>query len=179
MRDWLGRPTSTMKDLNQLELAFGDSSRSGEQWDIWEAVFSPVGKNGYPARIWDKRTGTIDHGVANYWKEHYDLTHIIQRDWPAIGEKLKGKIHIYVGEMDNYFLDNAVYSAEDALKKLQHPECNCEIDYGPRAEHCWNGDHTQPNYISRLRYHQMFIPRWAEEMKSRAPADADLTSWRY
>jgi len=179
MRDWLGRPTSSLKDLNQLELAFGDSSRSGEQWDIWEAVFSPVGKNGYPARIWDKKTGTIDRNVANYWKEHYDLTHIIQRDWPVLGEKLKGKIHVYVGEMDNYFLDNAVYSAEDAFKKLQHPECNCEIDYGPRAEHCWNGDHTQPNYISRLRYHQMFIRKWAEEVKSRAPLGADLTSWRY
>jgi enterochelin esterase-like enzyme len=179
MRDWLGRPTNTMKGLNQLELAFGDSSRSGEQWDIWEAVFSPVGKNGYPARIWNKRTGTIDQGVANYWKEHFDLTHIIQRDWPVLGEKLKGKIHIYVGEMDNYFLDNAVYSAEDALKKLQHPACQCEFDYGSRAEHCWNGDHTQPNYISRLRYHLMFINKWAEEVKSRAPADADLSSWRY
>ena len=36
---------------------------------------------------------------------------------------------------------------------------------------CWNGDHTQPNYISRLRYHQMFIPKWAEEVKKTAPQE--------
>jgi len=53
------------------------------------------------------------------------------------------------------------------------------VDYGDRAEHCWNGDHTQPNYISRLRYHRMFIPKWTEEVKKRAPLGADLTSWRY
>ncbi len=81
--------------------------------------------------------------------------------------------------MDNYFLNNAVYSAEEVLKKLNNPACNCEVDYEPRAEHCWNGDHTQPNYISRLRYHQMFITKWAEEVKTRSPQGADLTGWRY
>jgi hypothetical protein len=64
----------------------------------------------------------IDSSVAAYWKEHYDLTYIIQRDWPKIGNKLKGKIHIYVGDMDSYYLNNAVYSAEDMLKKLQNPQ---------------------------------------------------------
>jgi hypothetical protein len=179
MRNYLGHVSTTLKELNQLELTLGDKTRSGEQWDIWEAVFSPAGKDGYPARIWDKQTGVINKDVAAYWKEHFDLTHIIQRDWPKIGEKLKGKIHLYVGDMDNYYLNDAVYTAEDMLKKLENPKCNCEVDYGDRAEHCWNGDHTQPNYISRLRYHQMFITKWAEEVKSRAPAGADLTSWRY
>ncbi|MEP7144288.1 MAG: hypothetical protein ABI707_15495 [Ferruginibacter sp.] len=179
MRDYLGHVSTTLKDLNQLELALGDKTRSGEQWDIWEAVFSPVAKDGYPARIWNKQTGVIDREVAAYWKEHFDLTHIIQRDWQRLGDKLKGKIHIYAGDMDNYYLNNAVYSAEEMLRKLQDPACSCEVDYGDRAEHCWNGDHTQPNYISRLRYHQMFITKWAEEIKTRAPAGADLTGWRY
>jgi len=179
MRDYLGHVSTTLKDLNHMELAMGDKTRSGEQWDIWEAVFSPVGKDGYPARIWDKYTGEIDKDVANYWKEHFDLTYIIQRDWAKIGDKLKGKIHLYVGDMDNYYLNDAVYSAEEVLKKLKNPACSCEVDYGDRAEHCWNGDHSQPNYISRLRYHQMFITKWAEEVKSRAPQGVDLTSWRY
>lgn len=179
MRDYLGRTTASMRELNYMELAMGDRTRSGEQWDIWEAVFSPLGKDGYPARIWDKYTGVIDKQVAAYWKDHFDLAHIIQRDWPKLGEQLKGKIHIYVGEMDNYYLNTAVYSAEDVLKQLKNPSCNCEVDYQSRAEHCWNGDHTQPNYISRLRYHRMFIPKWAEEVKLRAPQGADLQSWRY
>lgn len=178
-RNYLGHVSSMVYEMNHRELALGTQSRSGDQFDIWEAVFSPMAEDGYPKRIYDKYTGAIDPEVAAYWKEHYDLTYILQRDWPKIGDKLKGKIHIYVGDMDNYYLNNAVYSAEDMLKKLQNPNCNCEVDYGDRAEHCWNGDHTQPNYISRLRYNQMFITRWAEEIKTRAPKGVDLTSWRY
>ena len=178
-RNYLGHISTTVKDMNYRELALGTKSRSGDQWDIWEAVYSPVGKDGYPERIFDKYTGEINKKVAAYWKENYDLVHIINRDWAKIGNKLAGKIHIYVGDMDNYYLNNAVYTAEDMIKKLENPTCNCEVDYGDRDEHCWNGDHNNPIWISRLRYHQLFIPKWAEEVKSRAPQGADLTSWRY
>jgi hypothetical protein len=179
LRNYLGHVSSTIKEINQRELALGNNARSGDQYDVWEAVFSPMGEDGYPKRIFDKHTGAIDKSVAAYWKENYDLTHIIKRDWPKIGDQLKGKIHLYVGDMDNFYLNNAVYTAEDMLKQLQNPSCNCEVDYGDRAEHCWNGDHTQPNYISRLRYHQMFIHKWAKEVKTRAPKGVDLTSWLY
>ena len=178
-RNYLGQVQATIKEMNQHELAEGSRSRSGEQFDIWEAVFSPMDADGYPKRIFDKYTGAIDTSVAHYWRDNYDLTYIIKRDWPKIGDSLKGKIHIYVGEADTYYLNDAVYTAEDMLKKLDNPNCNCTVDYGARAEHCWNGDHTQPNYISRLRYNQMFIKKWAEEVKTRSPKGADLTSWRY
>ncbi|HET6766695.1 MAG TPA: hypothetical protein VFH08_04835 [Chitinophagaceae bacterium] len=178
-RNYLGHVNTMVKDMNHRELALGTKSRSGDQWDIWEAVYSPVGKDGYPERIFDKYTGEINKQVAAYWKENYDLVHIIRRDWSKIGNKLAGKIHIYVGDMDNYYLNNAVYTAEDMIKKLENPNCNCEVDYGDRAEHCWNGDHNNPIWISRLRYHQLFIPKWAEEVKNRAPQGVDLTSWRY
>jgi len=178
-RDYLGNVRTTVQETNQRELALGTHSRSGDQYDIWEAVFSPMDKDGYPKRIFDKYSGAIDSTVADYWKEHFDLTHIIKRDWPRLGDKLKGKIHIYVGDMDSYYLNNAVYTAEDMLKKLSNPVCNCEVTYGDRAEHCWNGDPTQPNYISRLRYHSMFIKKWVTEVAKRAPKNADLKSWRY
>lgn len=178
-RDYLGHVSTTVKETNQREVALGTRSRSGDQYDIWEAVFSPMDKDGYPQRIFDKYTGVIDTTVAAYWKEHFDLTHIIKRDWPKLGEKLKGKIHLYVGDMDNYYLNNAVYTAEDMLKQLSNPTCNCEVKYGDRAEHCWNGDPTQPNYITRLRYHSMFITKWAAEAGKRSPKNADLKSWRY
>ncbi|MBS1948857.1 MAG: hypothetical protein JST47_13925 [Bacteroidetes bacterium] len=178
-RDSLGHIKTMVKETNQRELALGTRSRSGDQYDIWEATFSPADNDGYPKRIFDKYTGSIDSSVANYWREHYDLTYIINRDWAKIGNKLKGKIHIYVGDMDSYYLNNAVYFAQDVLIKLQSPGCGCEIDYGSRAEHCWNGDHKNPNYISRLRYHQMYIKKWAEEVKTRAPLGVDLKSWRY
>jgi len=178
-RDYLGHVSATVKDMNQRELALGTRSRSGDQFDIWEAVFSPMDKDGYPKRIYDKYTGAIDTSVAQYWKEHYDLTHIIKRDWAKLGNKLNGKIHLYVGDMDSYYLNNAVYNAEDMLKQLSNPACNCEVKYGDRAEHCWNGDPTQPNYITRLRYHTMYIKKWATEVKTRAPKNADLKGWMY
>jgi hypothetical protein len=81
--------------------------------------------------------------------------------------------------MDNFYLNNAVYFTEQMLEETKEPYYNGEVDYGDRAEHCWNGDHTQPNYISRLRYHQMFIPKWTDRVIKSAPKGADVKSWRY
>ncbi|MEM6380408.1 MAG: hypothetical protein AAF705_19620, partial [Bacteroidota bacterium] len=108
-RDYLGNVTSSLKTMSLRELALGTKSRSGQQWDIWEAVYSPVGEDGYPQRIWDKKTGEINPEVATHWKENYDLAYIMKRDWETLGPKLKNKIHIYCGDMDNYYLNNAVY----------------------------------------------------------------------
>jgi hypothetical protein len=179
LRDYLGHVSGTSVELNRMELVLGTKSRSGQQWDIWEAVYSPVGEDGYPRRIWDKTTGVIDKDVAAFWRENYDLSYILKRDWAKLGPKLEGKIHIYVGDMDNYYLNNAVYFIEEFLESTKDPYYGGEVDYGDRAEHCWNGDHTRPNATSRLRYHQMFIPRAVERILKTAPAGADVTSWRY
>jgi len=179
MRNYLGEVLTTLEQANLRELAIASRGRSGEQWDIWQAVFSPAGRDGYPKPIWDKLTGEIDPEVASYWRENYDLSYILRRDWMTLGPKLAGKIHLYVGDMDNYYLNNAVYLIEDFLKSTKDPTYGGEVDYGDRAEHCWNGDHTQPNAISRLCYHQMFIPRAVARMLKTAPSGADLTSWRY
>ena len=178
-RDYLGNVSATLRDMNLRELALGSKSRSGQQWDIWEAVYSPVGDDGYPARIWDKKSGEINAEVAEYWKQNFDLAFILKRDWSKHGKDWQGKIKIYCGDMDNYYLNNAVYLAEEILENTTNPYYDGEVDYGDRAEHCWNGDHTQPNHISRLRYHEMFITRWAEDVQRRSPDGADLESWRY
>jgi hypothetical protein len=178
-RNYLGQIQSTMEESNRYELALGTKSRSGQQWDIWEAVYSPQGEDGYPKRIFNKETGAIDPDVALYWKENYDLRHILERDWATLGPKLKGKIHIYCGDMDNYYLNNAVYLMEDFLKKTNNPFYAGEVDYGDRAEHCWNGDHQNPNYISRLRYNTMYLPKILKRIQESAPAGADVRSWRY
>ncbi|HEX2717406.1 MAG TPA: hypothetical protein VHM67_06970 [Gemmatimonadaceae bacterium] len=176
-RNWLGHIDATMEQANHRELALGTKGRSGDQWDIWQAVYSPVGADGYPKPIWDKRTGAIDREVASYWREHYDLSHILQRDWKTLGPKLRGKLRIYVGDMDNYYLNNAVYLAEDFLRKAD-PPADAIVDYGDRAEHCWNGDHTRPNAYSRLRYVQMVFPWVRERLDRTAPAGTEAT-WKY
>lgn len=178
-RNYLGELAATVQDSNYMELALGTNSRSGGQWDIWQAVYSPIGSDGYPKPIWDKFTGKIDHSVAEYWRENYDLGYILKRDWAKLGPKLAGKIHIYVGEADNYFLNNAVYLVEAFLKTTKEPAYGGEVDYEPRAEHCWCGDHTRPNAISRLRYHQLHAPKIVERILKSAPPGADVKSWRY
>jgi hypothetical protein len=179
MRDYLGHTLITTEEANAYELALGDHGRSGEQYDIWQAVFGPVGADGYPAPIYDKVTGEIDHTVADYWREHYDLEAILERDWTKLGPELAGKIHIYVGSDDTYFLNDAVYLMEDFLNSTKNPPYGGEVTYGPRAEHCWNGDPTLPNAYSRLHYNTMYLPKILDRIQKTAPAGADLTSWRY
>ncbi len=178
-RDWLGAIRATVRDDAQLELVLGDKNRSGQQLDIWEAVFSPVGSDGYPQRLWDRRTGVIDHDVAQHWRDNYDLRFILERDWAEIGPKLVGKIHIFTGDMDNYYLNNAVYLMEEFLESTTEPYYAGEVDYGDRAEHCWNGDHDNGNHLSRLRYNTLYLERILKRIEASAPEGADLTSWRY
>jgi hypothetical protein len=179
MRDYLGHTFITTEEINQYELALGDHGRSGEQFDIWQAVYSPLGDDGYPKPIFDKETGVIDHSVAEYWRQHYDLEAILEREWPTLGPKLAGKIHIYVGSDDTYFLNDAVYRMEDFLKSTKNPAYGGEVTYGPRAEHCWNGDPNLSNAYSRLHYNTQYLPKILEQIKKTAPPGADLTSWRY
>jgi hypothetical protein len=178
LRNYLGHVSATLEEMNHYELALGTKSRSGDQWDVWESVYSPVGPDGYPKPIWNKLTGAIDPSVAAYWKEHYDLAHILQRDWKTLGPRLRGKLRIYVGDMDNYYLNNAVYEVEKFLRSAD-PPADAVVDYGDRDEHCWNGDHTRSNAYSRLRYPQMVLPWAVERMLITAPPGADLRSWRY
>jgi Putative esterase len=179
MRDYLGHTLITAREVNGYELALGDHGRSGEQFDIWQAVYGPVGEDGYPAQIFNKVTGEIDHSVANYWRQHYDLEAILERDWAKLGPELAGKIHIYVGSDDTYFLNDAVYRMQDFLDTTKNPPYGGEVTYGPRAEHCWNGDPNLPNAYSRLHYNTQYLPKILEQIQKTAPPGADLKSWRY
>ncbi len=177
-RNYLGHVDAMLIDMNHRELALGGTkSRSGDQFDIWQAVFSPVGEDGYPKPIWDRYSGDIDPEVAEYWKENYDLRHIMERDWSTLGPKLEGKVHIYCGDMDNYYLNNAVYLTEDFLENTENPYYGGEVAYGDRAEHCWNGDPDLPNYITRLRYNTMYLDKIQKRLEASAPSSFDLNNW--
>jgi hypothetical protein len=178
-RNYLGQTLASQRDSNAYERALGTHGRSGEQYDIWQAVYSPVGADGYPQPIFDKATGAIDPVVAEYWKEHYDLRYLLEKNWATLGPKVRGKLHIYCGSADTYFLNNAVYLMEDFLKTTANPPYDGEVKYGDRAEHCWNGDPSLPNYLSRLHYNTMYLPKIMKRIEETAPPGADLKSWRY
>ena len=178
LRNYLGEVFATQRDQNYIELVAGDHGRSGGQYDIYQAVFGPVGADGYPKPIFDKRTGVIDASVAAYWREHFDLSYIIERDWSTLAPSLRGKLHIYVGSGDNYYSNNAVYFAQERLESLK-PAYEGTVAYGDRAEHCWNGDPALPNGYSRLHYSTQYLPIILQRIQAVAPAGADLKSWRY
>lgn len=178
-RDYLGQVRGTVEQANHKELALGTHSRSGDQWDAWEAVYSPVGPDGYPRRVWDKESGQIDRTVVDYWREHFDLGYLLERDWATLGPKLRGKLNINVGRADNFFLNDAVYRVEELLARLENPASEAKFDYGARDEHCWSGDHDHVNAISRLTYAQRLIPQLVKHWLATAPPGADTTSWRY
>ena len=178
-----GKVLSVMEDAIRFELVLGTKGRSAEQFDIWQAVYSPVGPDGYPAMILDPRTGAIDHQVAEYWKEHYDLVHIMQRDWKTLGPKLVGKLHFAVGTGDNYYLDRAVRLAEKFLESTKEPGkgpyYGGSFDYGPGMPHGYSGDPNVPMAVSSRTVNQRLMPVMMEFMLKTAPEGADVKSWRY
>lgn len=178
-RNYLGHLLTTVENDNHWEYVQGRKNRSSEQWDIWESVFGPVGADGYPQRIYDKLTGHIDPQVAQYWKEHYDLRNILQRDWATLGPKLVGKIHIYSGTMDSWHLNNSVYLMQDFLDSTKDPYYAGSIEYGDRYEHCWTGDSQHSLRVGSMTVDQRFIPVMAQHIVKTAPAGADTLSWRY
>jgi hypothetical protein len=134
-----GAVVSTIRQEMYYERAVGPNGRSGGQWAIWEALFSPVGPDGYAAPIWDRVTGAIDHDVAAYWLDNWDLTHHLVTNWNRIGPSLAGKLHVTVGDMDSYYLNNAVELMEQALAGLDNPSPRVSFEYGRERPHCWTG----------------------------------------
>ena len=178
MRDTKGNLLATMEPAVRREEIEGTHGRSTDQFGIWQAVFSPVGADGYPKPIWDPATGVIDKSVANYWRDHYDLTHIMERDWATLGPKLSGKLHFAVGEMDTWYLNNAVHLLNDFMVSAKNPYKVPDFDYGPGKPHCYTGGGTAPVGEAVGSIFQRFRPAMRDQNKATAPKGADM-SWEY
>jgi hypothetical protein len=164
-----GQVDVTMRQMSQLEDVLGSHGRSGQQFEAWEAVYGPVGADGYPKPLWDKATGKIDTSVALYMRDHgYDLRYYLENNWQTIGPKLVGKLHIYCGDMDNFYLNLAVYRLEDFLRGTRNPAYGGSFEYGrPMKGHGW----TPVNQAQ-------LITVMANHITLNAPAGAD-GSWKY
>lgn len=129
----------TMRHELGMENVLGEAGNwatSGRQWGAWNATYGPRGAQGQPIPLWDPQTGRIDPTVARHW-ERYDLRVQIERQWDTLGPKLDGKLNIWVGDMDNYFLDEAVHLFESFLSTK--PSFDARVVYGPGRGHCWTG----------------------------------------
>jgi hypothetical protein len=139
-RDLSGDVRFTMRHECQLENVRGRGSSwtlSGGQWGAWNATYGPKGPDGRPVPLWDPITGAIDHTAVAHWKR-YDLRLVLESRWAELAPRLKGKLHIWVGEADDYFLNNAVHRLDAFLSRAQ-PPFEGSIVYGPGQPHCWVG----------------------------------------
>jgi len=162
-----GQVNLTLRQVSQFEAVLGSKGRSGFQLNAWEAIYGPVGADGYPRPLWDQRTGKIDREVALYMRDHgYDLRHYAEKNWATLGPKLAGKLHFIAGDMDNFYLNLAVYLFEDFTKKTANPRSDAIFEYGrPLKGHSWHAK----NFADMLR-------DMAEQIKRNTPA-GDSRAW--
>ncbi|HEY5462776.1 MAG TPA: alpha/beta hydrolase-fold protein [Hanamia sp.] len=170
MCDNEGQPVRTEKDMSQLEAVLGSLGRSGEQLNVFDAVFGPIGNDGYPEQFWDKLTGKIDSNAVNYARDHgYDLRYYLANHWSELGPKLIDKLHVYVGDADNFYLNLAVYQFQDFLKHTTDPHYEGTFEYGrPMKGHGW-----QPVKTSEL------LRMMAKHITEHAPKGTDNNMWKY
>ena len=152
-REINGHVRLTSEQRNHMELVNGTKGRSGEQLDIWSAVFGPLGKDGYFEPLFDKRTGAINRAVADYWRDNYDLLEYMKRNWSTLGPKLVGKIHVYTGTMDNFFLNNSTKDLENWMKTTENPHYEGFFLYGDGKGHCWQGPETPAERLKQMAAH--------------------------
>jgi hypothetical protein len=132
----------TNQDENHYELARGDHDRSEGAWATWEAVYGPRGADGYPALVWDKKTGQINHNVAAAWQAK-DIRAYLAANWATLGPKVRGKIFVYVGDTDTYYLNDAVQLLQQQLDAETSPPANATFVYGRAKPHGWSPYTTQ------------------------------------
>jgi len=166
-RTTMGIVTLTFKQRNHMELVLGTKGRSGGQIDIFEAVFGPTGKDGYVKPLFDKLTGSLDPEVVEYWKDHYDLRYYLEKNWSWLGPKLLGKIHIYTGDMDTHYLNNAVKLIDEFLSKVENPHFDGVIRYGDGQPHCWGPRGKE------------LLELMAKQVTKNTPTPEDANQWKY
>jgi hypothetical protein len=165
-----GQVVWTMRQLSRFESVLGSHGRSAYQLEAWEAVYGPTDKDGYPAALWDKHTGTIDHAVADYMRDHgFDLRVYAERNWATLGPKLQGKLHFFCGDMDDFYLNLAVYKFQEFLQRTTSPRSDATFTFGrPMKGHGWHAWTWAEMVRSMATY-----------MQERAPAGENTSDWTY
>jgi pimeloyl-ACP methyl ester carboxylesterase len=122
-----GKPVLFVKPFSDMEGVMGH----GGQLESFEAVFSPQGDDGRPKKLWNRETGAVDTGVAKSW-ERYDIGLILEHNWTALAPRLAGKLHIYCGGDDTFYLEIAVENLQKTLAKLSS---DAKVEIVPGRNH--------------------------------------------
>lgn len=117
----------------------------GGQLASFEAAFSPQGEDGQPLRLWDRRSGAIDPAVARSW-EKYDLRLVLERGWKTLGGRLRGKVHVYMGDRDTFYLEGATRLLQQSQQRLGS---DAVIELFPGKDHSSLMDQAMRTRIAR------------------------------
>jgi hypothetical protein len=170
MRDNNGQPWLSIRDMSRLEDVLGSHGRSAEQFEAWESVYAPVGADGYPEGLWNKETGHIDRSVIDSMRVHgYDLTAYLAKNWATVGPDLVDKIHVDVGDMDNFYLNLAVMDLQHFLESTTSPHVPGMFRYGrPEKGHGWQ--HVTSGAM---------LEEMAAAITKHAPPGTNTSAWKY
>jgi len=138
MRNTDGEPMLTMKDFIQYENVLGSSNtylNSGGQFSAHTALYSPKGEGDLPQPMFDPVTGDIDAEVSAYW-EKYDFKKYAKENWETLGPKLQGKVHIWMGDMDNFYLNQATRELSKFLNSTSNPKSDADVQFLATEGHC-------------------------------------------
>jgi len=138
MRNTDGEPMLTLRDFIQYENVLGSSNtylNSGGQFSAHAALYSPKGDNGLPKPLFDPVTGDIDNSVASTW-EKYDFRKHLDVNWETLGPKLQGKIYVWMGDMDHFYLNQATRQLHGFLKSTSNPKSDANIQFTATQGHC-------------------------------------------
>ncbi len=138
VRDVTGEPMVSQKDFILFENVQGSSDtylNSGGQFSAFTALFSPKDKNNLPKPLFDPVSGEIDKSVVEFWKKH-DLKDYVKTNWKTLGPKIQGKIWVWMGDMDNFYLNPALRAFNEMLQKQTNPGSDAEIHFSPMKGHC-------------------------------------------
>ncbi|MGP1667740.1 MAG: enterochelin esterase, partial [Rhodanobacter sp.] len=124
-----GRVVATVEQAAKLERVLGSH---GGQLASFEWVFSPRGSDGRPAPMFDRDTGDVAPAVVDYWRDHYDIAYRLQHHWSELKPYLDGKIHLYVGSADTFYLDDAAHKLKAVLDGLR---ASSDIRFIPGRTH--------------------------------------------
>lgn len=145
MRDIYGEPMLSLKEFVQYENVLGSSDtylNSGGQFSAHTALYSPKGENGLPKPLFDPQSGRIDDEVAEQWKK-YDFKIYAEKNWETLGPKLQGKIFIWMGDMDHFYLNAATRAFDDYLKTTTNPKSDADIRFSAMEGHCSQYSHKE------------------------------------
>jgi len=162
MRDAFDRVCMNNRDEIMMEWVLSPAGLSGEQWDAWCAMWSPVDSiTGHPRRLVDASTGAIDPVVVQAWST-FDIASRLRNDPDALLPLWRERVHLVCGDRDNFYLERAVERVRVTLSELPGAGAPADPASVPGyVELLQRADHGTASALSSLRFYPE-MRRWIE-----------------